>query len=523
MNTTKEIRQRPSATRRPDAKSLSRLYIYIIGIVALCLGACDDYDTWTASPTKMLHLERDTVSFDTLITSHSSSTKTLWVWNNNEAGLRIRSIALKEGADSHFRVNADGEFLSGGWGEDFEVRRKDSLCVRIEVMLPELDVDEPQHYTDELVFTLESGVQQTVFLEAAGQDVYTLQALRVEKDTTLCAGRPYLIYDSLVVAPGATLTLEPGVVMLFHDSVPLNIHGKLIAEGTLEKPITLRGDRLDRMFDNLPYDNTPGRWGGVHIFGESSGNRLLQCDIHGGDFGIRCDSATVFDEGVRTLYMKDCVVHYVKGDGLSSTCCNLMVIGTQISNTLGRTVSLLGGQNTFVHCTIAQFYPLSYNRGDALYLSDHEGEGDEALYYPLHRAWFLNCVITGYAEDVIMGSIYDTEETPGNYLFSHCLLRTVKSDDEQRFVSIVYDTKEEDGKAEKTDEEERLLAEKNFHFDLDNMLYPFVPDSLSRIRSLADPEVTRRYSPTDRLGNSRMADDAPDAGAYEFVARKTEE
>ena len=54
----------------------------------------------------------------------------------------------------------------------------------------------------------------------------------------------------------------------------------------------------------------------------------------------------------------------------------------------------------------------------------------------IRQASFINCVITGYADDVIMGSIVEGQDYTCPYLFSHCLLNTIKSDDSVRFVHI---------------------------------------------------------------------------------------
>lgn len=53
--------------------------------------------------------------------------------------------------------------------------------------------------------------------------------------------------------------------------------------------------------------------------------------------------------------------------------------------------------------------------------------------------------------------------------------------------------------------------------DLEDELYfSFLPDSVSPVRGLADPEIAQRY-PTDLRGRSRLVDGAPDAGAYEWA------
>lgn len=484
---------------------MKHLPYYIVLLLAVFCSACDDYDSWTQSPSSLLAFSADTVRFDTLITGQSSTTRTLIVRNQGDKGLRIARVALNEGEKSLFRVNVDGQYLDGGAGEEFEVRRKDSIYVRAEVRLPESDDTLIHHYEDHLRFTLESGQTQEVTLVADGMNVYIIRGLTVKRDTTLKADRPLVVYDSLVVDSGATLTLAPGTTLMFHDGVGLDVHGTLRAEGTLERPITLRGDRVDRMFPYLPYDNTPNRWAGLHIYGESRDNRLTQVDLHSGDYGILCDSTkTVLDARRPTLTMTDCVVHNIGGVGLQLHDCVTQVVGTQVSNTLGRSVDILGGAHTFVHCTIAQYYPFDAARGDALYMANAIG-GNADLYHHLYWAYFLNCVITGYADDVIMGGIVEGDELC-DYRFANSLLRTVKSDDEDRFVNITYDN----------DKLEEPRGSDHFTlFDTDNFRYDFTPDTLSVIRGMADIEYTRQYSPVDRRGRSRTADGAPDAGAYE--------
>lgn len=473
-----------------------------VGLLLLfLLFSCDDYDSWTTSPSAQLTLSEDTVAFDTIITRQGSATKTLIAFNHNDKGLRINRVALAQGAASHFRVNVDGQYLAGGVGEDFEVRRKDSIYVRIEVTLPDSNSDDILDFKDELLFTLESGVQQKVVLTASGMDVIILKGETIAADRTLDAKRPYVIYDSLVVATGVTLTLPEGCTLMFHDQTSLLVHGTLKANGTLAKPVTLRGDRTDRMFPYLPYDNTPNRWGGIHFFADSKDNELTQCDIHSGNYGVICDSTALDENSVPMLLMYDCVVHNIGGAGLAFTHCCTQVTGTQISNTLGRCVDLEGGAHTFIHCTIAQFYPLSANRGDALYMADMEGT---TIYRPLLWTYFINCVITGYADDVIMGNLSENTFPDADFLFQNSLLRTVVTED-RRFQSVVYDL------PDSLD----ICGKDHFRlFDTHNFLYDFAPDSLSAIRGLADPEFSKLF-PVDRSGINRLADGQPDAGAYE--------
>ena len=62
-----------------------------------------------------------------------------------------------------------------------------------------------------------------------------------------------------------------------------------------------------------------------------------------------------------------------------------------------------------------------------------------------------------------------------------------------------------------------LQGEKNFKvFDTHNFIYDFTPDSLSEIRNMADPQLMNELK-TDRLRRSRVSDEAPDAGCYEYI------
>ena len=475
-------------------------------LLALALGSCGDLISWTADPSVRLRFLSDTVKFDTVITGAASSARDVVVYNDAQDGVRIAQVRLKKGAESLFRVNVDGHFLTGGVGGDFEIWGRDTMCVRLFVNLPVTETDRIEACEDELIFTLESGVEQRLVLTCSGMNVDVLKGEVIDEDKTLTTRRPYQVFDSLVVEEGRTLTLPAGCTLMFHDGAQLVVRGTLLCQGTQERPVVLRGDRTDKMFPYLPYDNTPNRWGGVRIEKTSRGNRLEQTDLHSSDFGILADSTEWQQDDAPILTINNSVIHNIGGPGLVLRGTSALVTGTQISNTRGHCVGVTGGDVRFIHCTLAQFYPFTAKRGEALFLTNREGETP----VPLRRAHFINCVITGYAEDVIMG---DFEEQEGgdrvDYLFQNSLLRTEPSDDAERFRDIKYDLRDS----------LEIYADKHFQtFDDHAFIYDFTPDSLSAIRGLADPQWALPYA-TDRLGRSRMADGEPDAGAYECLIR----
>ena len=490
-----------------------KLKFLILPLLALLLAACSDYESFSDNPSYRLSFSKDTIAFDTLISTIPSSTKTLFAFNRNGDGIRISTIQLEGGANSHFRVNVDGRFLAGGTWHDFEVLGGDSLVVRIEMTPPEAGSNEPLYFTDKLHFLLENGARQTVVLSGGSIDAYIKKGgLIIESNETLLTDRPYVIYDSLVVKPEATLTLTEGTTLMFHDKAALHVYGKLLVQGSMEKPVVLRGDRLDHMFDYLRYDNTPSRWEGIVIHRGSYGSQLFQCDLHSSCFGIICEDTEqlVPDATNPSVTLDCCILHNIGGDGLQLNNCVSSVTNTQISNTLGHTISINGGSHSFIYCTIAQFYPFTANTGKALYIASSP-KGEE--YGLLRKAHFINTIITGYGQDVITGENIDADI---NYLFHHCFLNTPQDNSEQ-FVACIFDQDKKSG------EDDKLVRQDNFIlFDTKNYIYDFTPKAESKIRSLADPAY-EGLPAFDRKGVSRQADEGPDAGCYEYVAPSGEE
>ena len=56
----------------------------------------------------------------------------------------------------------------------------------------------------------------------------------------------------------------------------------------------------------------------------------------------------------------------------------------------------------------------------------------------------------------------------------------------------------------------------------DYLYFDFRLDSVSPARNIGD-KLTAKLLPTDRLGNSRLEDEGPDAGCYEWKPEAKEE
>ena len=63
----------------------------------------------------------------------------------------------------------------------------------------------------------------------------------ISEDRTLTADHVYLVNDNVGIMEGSTLTIEPGTRLEFMDGIKLSSWGKLVANGTPEKPIIFTG------------------------------------------------------------------------------------------------------------------------------------------------------------------------------------------------------------------------------------------------------------------------------------------
>ena len=415
--------------------------------IAVLLAACTDNDSFSTAPGNRLTFSTDTVKFDTLFSTVPSVTETFWVHNESSDGIRIQSVRLERTTQSGYRVNVDGTYLDPV-GTDFEVRKGDSILVFVEVTTHETHAKEPQLVEDNLLFTLENGAQQKVNLRTYSWDALKLTDLVVSRDTTIESDKPVVVYGSGIrVDSAATLTLR-NTTLYFHDGAGMDVCGQLVAENCV-----FRGDRLDHMFDYLPYDRISGQWRGISITSSSSYNILNNCEIRNAWDALDCDSTAI--------QMVGTIVHNNRGVGLSARNSQVALSYCQFTNTLGDCLALKGCEAVVDHCTLGQFYPFSADRGLALYF---------------HRPQSLHCegsIVTGYAENVVSEI---SPEDSGKLLFTNSLLRSAKKDttNVEAYKDIRWESPEDS-----------VQGTKHFvKIDENNFVYDFHLDSLSTAKGL---------------------------------------
>jgi len=467
-------------------------------MVLFSIPSCSDDDEFTVSPASLLTFSQDTVSLDTVFSRVPTATKTFWVYNKSGNGIRCNSIRLEKGNQTGFRVNVDGSYLGASEGflvNNIEVRNKDSIRVFVELTSPANNKTDPTLLEDKLIFSLESGVNQKVCLQAFTWDAEMCTNLVINHDSIIDTTKPVIIYGGLTVAEGATLTIKNGTTLYFHENAGMDVYGRLLIEGTPEQNVVLRGDRIDRMFDYLPYDRVSGQWQGIHFHESSYQNSINFADIHSAYNAVVCDSS---DVSQLKLNLYNSVIHNCQGYGLLSTHSVVDVVNCQITNTLNDCVAIYGGVSRIMQSTIAQFYPYDANRGAALRFANSR----DGVILPLYDFNCINSIVTGYADDVVMGEADSTAYY--NFSFDHCMLRTPAIEDTIRIKNVIW----EDPKDTVT-----VAGHKHFKvFDTDNLIYDFRLDSLSTAIGKALPIQDLLF---DRLGIRR--DEEPDLGCYEYV------
>lgn len=395
---------------------------------------CVDED-FTTNPAHRLSYSADTVRFDTLFTTISSSTTQLMVYNRNKKAINIESIQLVNSATSGFRINVDG--MRGDYFEQIEVSGRDSLYIFIEATINPTGENSPQRHEDVLRFNY-NGIWQEVTLEAYGQDAILWRGKVIDCDTTLTATKPFLIYDSLVIAPNRTLTLEAGTRLFMHDKARILAEGTIRANGNPENPVVLRGDRTDKLFSNLAYDQMAGQWAGIVLGQNSFGNEWRYTHIRGTSFGIRIDSTTT---NRQKLLLEGCILKNSKQSLISAVQASVNLKNCELSNAGGALLHLQGGEYVVNHCTMVNYYPFGVINEAVVYLSNYRmDEQGNRVMLPLTRADFNNTLIWGKRSVEVNLDEYQSasaENTLFAHRFDHCLIKA-KGEDDENFIATVW-------------------------------------------------------------------------------------
>lgn len=470
-------------------------------VLALCslffvLTSCREY-TLSEDPSLRLKFSCDTLSFDTVFTAQGSATAQLMVYNPNANALSIERVELAQG--SAFHLNVDGEADLSRL-TDLQINGGDSLFVFVRVHIDPLNGNNPLLVNDRIQFHLSNGQTQQVELEAYGQNVTRLggKGLTTVDSYVFTDTLPYIVFDTLQIE--GPLTIQAGARIYMHQNACIIAKGDVDAQGSAEQPISIRGDRLDRLFDSVPYLYAGGGWNGIYLLSDQACTYTFRyVDILSGNVGLFCQSTR--QRSLPNLTMDGCRIHNHTKYGLVLDHVNALVTNTEISNCASYCVYCGVGKQQFIHTTIASYFGYTNIRIQstakeetaAVYIDNEE------LVIPPTYTSFYNSIITGYMPNQLVLAVPDSTYAgvfKGNYLktdslvYPHATANVYwqKSDTAKVFVNDFYRYKE------------------YFYYD-------FRPDSLSPVIGIGDSVAAIPY-PTDRNGYSRSGL-KPDAGCYQ--------
>lgn len=404
--------------------------LYFILIIFLLPAGCIE-DGITSSPADIPTFSVDTLDMGMVFTAQGTPTATFKIFNPHSKSLVISDISVSDDADNLFRLNVDG--IAGNRFSDVEIRSRDSIFVFVEATYPDLDSSQPVDYTHHLAIVT-NGSRRSIPIVACAIDATRLSGLVVDRDMTFSATKPYIVFDSLVVMPGVTLTLEPGVKLHFHDGAFMQVDGTLVAEGSVGHEIEMTGDRLGAVVGRVDYEIMAGQWDGVYFSPMSSCNHLEYTSIRNTVNGVVVDSVP-YNEVTPSLYMLNCQLRNSRQYALLSRHSSVVAYGCEIADASAGVLALEGGKAHLANCTLANYYLFSALGGPALqfyHVSPNDSSDDPDA--PLLSASIDNCIIYGNGTDLSHGDLADTDV----YL-RNCLLKSSGSDDDH-FINCLWDS-----------------------------------------------------------------------------------
>lgn len=259
--------------------------LLLLVIISMLFVACEKDEELTNDMNTKLSFSIDSVLFDTVFTSIGSTSRRLKIYNPNEKAIIISQIKLKGGNSSAYSLNING--LAASETSLLKLNGKDSINIFIKVNINPTNQKLPFIVSDSIQF-LYNGNKKTIPLVAYGQNANFITSGSIKNNTTWDNKLPYLIYKSLTVEEGVTLTIAPGSKILFHSNSTMSIKGTLNASGTKTDSILFASDRLESI-----YSEEPGQWNGLHFYPKSKNSQINFAIIKNAVAGITSDSLSV--------------------------------------------------------------------------------------------------------------------------------------------------------------------------------------------------------------------------------------
>ena len=489
--------------------NLWKKVLFVVFIASLVvINACQK-DRVVLSGDVKIEFSADTIRFDTVFTSLGSATKLLKVYNNNDGAVNISSIGLDQGDNSFFRVNVDG--VPGNRINDVEILANDSLYVFAEVTVdPDMPLSDSPFVIQEWLKFNVNGNEQQVLLEAWGQNANYIPNRFAQGTTSIIScdlqevvfddPKPYVIYGYLLI-DSCHVILPAGTRVHVHGGVTrrdgeireegligILAKGRLSANGTVENPVIIEGDRLEEEFAN-----NLGQWNGI-TFNGSKENRFTNTIVRNAIDGIWLNSKS-------EIKLENTQVYNTSRFGILGIDSEIEAENCLIHTNGANSIALVdGGDYRFEYCTIGNFG----NEAEALVLDNIVCLDADCEQSRLNKltSRFINCIISGDDDDEISLSNGNKSNTAQfDYFFQNCIIKIDELTDAENYPNFFEQCSGCDNVDVRDEELFIDFEEADFHLDTMSV-------ALMNARPIGDLQF-------DLEGTMRDATN-PDIGCYEF-------
>lgn len=396
-------------------------------------------DKLTTDSDAKVQFSQDSILFDTVFTTVGSCTKNIRVRNKNKQRIKISSIELQGGTASPFIINVDG--TPGKSFTDIEIAANDSIYIFIQVNVnPTNPVTSPLIISDALKI-LVNGNEQTVYLEAWGQDAYyhhpttaikfkdgsylPYSLISTLNNTTVIWNndKPHVIYGYLVVDSTQKLIINAGVRVYLNNKAGLWVYkyGELKVQGQKGNEVIFTGARREK-----DYLDEPGQWDRIWINEGSVNNEIDYAIIKNGYIGVQAELLGNDFNAPKRLKITNTKIQNMSLWGLFGSAFNIYGANNVVSNCQEHSVNLtLGGKYTFIHCTFVNFWGKEKTREKStLNINNHS----DIQVLPLDSAYFGNCIIDGKLGNEISLDLDNSNASfPPKFIFSNSWMRTTNN------------------------------------------------------------------------------------------------
>ncbi|TAE88069.1 MAG: right-handed parallel beta-helix repeat-containing protein [Bacteroidetes bacterium] len=348
----------------------------IVGLLLLFAHACRIEDDVTTDSSAKLQFSTDTLYFDTVFTKLDSTgirpisiTKQIRVINPNKNAVKT-NIRLGGQQANVYRLNIDGESTNQKFGK--EILGKDSIIIFVQCYIEPGNKNLPFIVADQLIFETNGNVQD-IDLVAWGQDATYLFNTEVScqnNNLRWTSEKPYVIYDSILVPKGCTLTIDAGTKIHSYNKSCILVAGTLVVNGTPENPVIFEGTRIDGEYKELT-----NQWIGIRLLPGSKDNVINSAIIRNGFVGLEVDSQPV--SANPNLRLNQSRIYNMAAVGVVGYSSHIVATNNEIT-ACGQFgfFGALGGNYKLYHNTIAS-YNVNFNRQNPLVVFDNSPYTDK--------------------------------------------------------------------------------------------------------------------------------------------------